>query len=246
MRFGKGGLGVEGLQGSQTPLGCRRCGPRRPRSTRMWLLGEPTSVLIPTPAPTPRQRRSHHQRYAVDLVGSEHRFRCSYNGENNRPQTFLILTSLGQAPPPGTPQIAAVFSRRYRLRHGRHMRAGKRTRLIRELLNVLFEAEQCLLGCAYIPEDISPGCGCVRQSPAVLSNSVEDFFHAIYYDGYKHIGYDIGRDDHKADEARIHRSKLDGAGCRAGGEFGGCAGVRQAVPGAGRSEEPSLSAARGR
>ena len=99
MRFGKGGLGLEGLQGSQTPLGCRRCGPRRPRSTRMWLLGEPTAVLIPTPAPTPRQRRSHDQRYAVDLVGSEHRFRCSYNGENNRPQTFLILTSLGQAPP---------------------------------------------------------------------------------------------------------------------------------------------------
>ena len=45
---------------------------------------------------------------------------------------------------------------------------------------------------------------------------------------------------------RIHRSKLDGAGCRAGGEFGGCAGVRRAMPGAGRSEEPSLSAARGR
>ena len=38
--------------------------------------------------------------------------------------------------------------------------------------------------------------------------------------------------------------KLDGAGCRAGGEFGGCAGcggVRRAAPGAGRSEEPSLS-----
>ena len=46
--------------------------------------------------------------------------------------------------------------------------------------------------------------------------------------------------------ARIHRSKLEGAGCRAGGEFGGCAGVRRAVPGAGRSAEPSLSAARGR
>ena len=30
--------------------------------------------------------------------------------------------------------------------------------------------------------------------------------------------------------ARIHRSKLEGAGCRAGGEFGGCAGVRRAVP----------------
>ena len=30
--------------------------------------------------------------------------------------------------------------------------------------------------------------------------------------------------------ARIHRSKLDGAGCRAAGEFGGCAGVRRAVP----------------
>ena len=46
--------------------------------------------------------------------------------------------------------------------------------------------------------------------------------------------------------ARIHRSKLDGAGCRAGGEFGGCGGARRAVPGADRSEEPSLSAARGR
>ena len=45
---------------------------------------------------------------------------------------------------------------------------------------------------------------------------------------------------------RIHRSKLDGAGCRAGGEFGGCGGARRAVPGAGRSEEPSLNAARGR
>ena len=30
--------------------------------------------------------------------------------------------------------------------------------------------------------------------------------------------------------ARIHRSKLEGAGCRAGGEFGGCGGVRRAVP----------------
>ena len=29
---------------------------------------------------------------------------------------------------------------------------------------------------------------------------------------------------------RIHRSKLEGAGCRAGGEFGGRAGVRRAVP----------------
>ena len=29
---------------------------------------------------------------------------------------------------------------------------------------------------------------------------------------------------------RIHRSKLDGAGCRAAGESGGCAGVRRAVP----------------
>ena len=38
----------------------------------------------------------------------------------------------------------------------------------------------------------------------------------------------------------------DGAGCRAAGAFGGCAGVRRAVPVAGRSEEPSLSAARGR
>ena len=46
--------------------------------------------------------------------------------------------------------------------------------------------------------------------------------------------------------ARIHRSKLDGAGCRAGGEFGGRAGVRQAAARAERSEEPSLSAARGR
>ena len=45
---------------------------------------------------------------------------------------------------------------------------------------------------------------------------------------------------------RIHRSKLDGAGCRAAGEFGGCAGARRAVPRADRSEEPSLSAARGR
>ena len=46
--------------------------------------------------------------------------------------------------------------------------------------------------------------------------------------------------------ARIHRSKLDGAGCRAGGEFGGCGGARRAVPGADRSEEPSLRTARGR
>ena len=30
--------------------------------------------------------------------------------------------------------------------------------------------------------------------------------------------------------ARIHRSKLDGAGCRADGEFGGYGGVRRAVP----------------
>ena len=33
--------------------------------------------------------------------------------------------------------------------------------------------------------------------------------------------------------ARIHRSKLDGAGCRAGGEFGGCGGARRAVRGGG-------------
>ena len=55
----------------------------------------------------------------------------------------------------------------------------------------------------------------------------------------------VGR-HHACALARIHRSKLEGAGCRAGGEFGGCAGVRRAVPGAGRSAEPSLSAARGR
>ena len=29
---------------------------------------------------------------------------------------------------------------------------------------------------------------------------------------------------------RIHRSKRDGAGCRAAGESGGCVGVRGAVP----------------
>ena len=52
--------------------------------------------------------------------------------------------------------------------------------------------------------------------------------------------------DWRAALPRIHRSKLDGAGCRAGGEFGGCGGARRAVPGADRSEEPSLSAARGR
>ncbi len=46
--------------------------------------------------------------------------------------------------------------------------------------------------------------------------------------------------------ARIHRSKLDRAGCGAGGEFGGRGGVRQAAARAERSEEPSLSAARGR
>ena len=46
--------------------------------------------------------------------------------------------------------------------------------------------------------------------------------------------------------ARIHRSKLDRAGCRAGGEFGGRAGVRQAAARAERSEELSLSAAQGR
>ena len=45
---------------------------------------------------------------------------------------------------------------------------------------------------------------------------------------------------------RIHRTKLDEAGCRAAGEFGGRAGVRRAAPGAGRSQEPSLSTARGR
>ena len=46
--------------------------------------------------------------------------------------------------------------------------------------------------------------------------------------------------------ARIHRTKLDEAGCRAAGEFDGCVGVRRAAPGAGRSQESSLSAARGR
>ena len=45
---------------------------------------------------------------------------------------------------------------------------------------------------------------------------------------------------------RIHRSKLDGAGSRAAGEFGGRAGVHQAAARAERSEQPSLSAARGR
>ena len=37
-------------------------------------------------------------------------------------------------------------------------------------------------------------------------------------------------DDNDTPYARIHRSKLDGAGCRAAGEFGGCVGVRRAVP----------------
>ena len=58
--------------------------------------------------------------------------------------------------------------------------------------------------------------------------------------------WDVVRLREVAQVDRIHRSKLDGAGCRAAGEFGGCGGARRAVPGAGRSEEPSLSAARGR
>ena len=37
--------------------------------------------------------------------------------------------------------------------------------------------------------------------------------------------------------SRIHRTKLDEAGCRAAGEFDGCVGVRRAAPGAGRSQE---------
>ena len=46
--------------------------------------------------------------------------------------------------------------------------------------------------------------------------------------------------------ARIHRSKLEGAGCRAGGEFGGCAGVRRAVPERGAVAQRSSGALRAR
>ena len=46
--------------------------------------------------------------------------------------------------------------------------------------------------------------------------------------------------------ARIHRSKLEGAGCRAGGEFGGCAGVRRGCAGVRRAVPERAGAARGR
>ena len=82
---------------------------------------------------------------------------------------------------------------------------------------------------------------------ADLDAAYSGFMHALQWgltgrsgdaaDAAAGLGYEL---------ARIHRSKLEGAGCRAAGAFGGCGGARRAAPGAGRSEEPSLSAARGR
>ena len=78
-----------------------------------------------------------------------------------------------------------------------------------------------------------------------LSKASNNSPRGIWSDG--DVMYVVDESDAKVyTYTRMHRSKLEGAGCRAGGEFGGCAGVRRAVPERGAVAQRSSGALRAR
>ena len=115
-----------------------------------------------------------------------------------------------------------------------------------EQVEAIVEAIVGIDGIAPALDRLATASGSPAGDPEVIERAVDETAQQFVYTQL--VGRDFLDNDGRVilHLARIHRSKLDGAGGRAGGEFGGRAGVRRAVAVAGRSEERSLSAARGR